>query len=73
MAPLTPGELIPEPGELELNAGRPVTTIGVANTGDRPVQVGSHFHFAEANAALQFDRVAACGHQARSGLLTIAT
>ena len=63
MAPLIPGELIPEPGELELNAGRPVTTIGVANTGDRPVQVGSHFHFAEANAALQFDRDAARGQR----------
>ena len=59
MAPLIPGEFIPEPGELELNAGRPVTTISVANGGDRPVQVGSHFHFAEANAALQFDRNAA--------------
>ena len=56
MAPLIPGELIPEPGELELNAGRPVTTLLVANTGDRPVQVGSHFHFFEANEALQFDR-----------------
>ena len=56
MAPLIPGELLPEPGELELNAGRPVTTLSVSNSGDRPVQVGSHFHFAEANAALQFDR-----------------
>ena len=59
MAPLIPGELLPEPGELELNAGRPVTTVSVSNSGDRPVQVGSHFHFAEANAALQFDRAAA--------------
>jgi urease subunit beta len=56
MPPLIPGELIPEPGELELNAGRPVTTVLVANTGDRPVQVGSHFHFFEANSALRFDR-----------------
>jgi len=56
MAPLIPGELIPEPGELELNAGRPVTSVLVANSGDRPVQVGSHFHFFEANEALQFDR-----------------
>ena len=48
MAPLIPGELLPEPGELELNAGRPVTTVSVSNSGDRPVQVGSHFHFAEA-------------------------
>ncbi|MCB4376785.1 MULTISPECIES: urease subunit beta [unclassified Synechococcus] len=63
MAPLIPGELLPEPGELELNAGRPVTTVSVSNSGDRPVQVGSHFHFAEANAALQFDRAAARGHR----------
>jgi urease subunit beta len=61
MTPLIPGELIPEPGELELNAGRPVTTLEVANSGDRPVQVGSHFHFYEANAALKFDRDAARG------------
>lgn len=63
MAPLIPGELLPEPGELELNAGRPVTTLNVSNSGDRPVQVGSHFHFAEANAALQFDRAAARGQR----------
>ena len=63
MAPLFPGELLPEPGELELNAGRPVTTLSVSNSGDRPVQVGSHFHFAEANAALQFDRAAARGQR----------
>jgi urease subunit beta len=63
MAPLIPGELLPEPGELELNAGRPVITVSVSNSGDRPVQVGSHFHFAEANAALQFDRTAARGHR----------
>jgi len=61
MPPLIPGELLPEPGTLELNAGRPVTTLTVANTGDRPVQVGSHFHFHEANGALQFDRDAALG------------
>jgi len=61
MPPLIPGELIPEPGEIELNAGRPVTTVQVANTGDRPVQVGSHFHFHEANGALEFDREAARG------------
>ena len=61
MSPLIPGELIPAAGELELNAGRPVTTLTVANTGDRPVQVGSHFHFHEANAALKFDRDAARG------------
>ena len=63
MATLIPGELLPEPGELELNAGRPVTTLSVSNSGDRPVQVGSHFHFAEANAALQFDRAAARGQR----------
>ena len=63
MAPLIPGELLPAPGELELNAGRPVTTLSVSNSGDRPVQVGSHFHFAEANAALQFDRAAARGQR----------
>jgi urease subunit beta len=60
---LIPGELIPEPGELELNAGRPVTTVLVANTGDRPVQVGSHFHFFEVNAALEFDREATRGQR----------
>ena len=63
MAPLIPGELFTEPGELELNAGRAVTTLSVSNSGDRPVQVGSHFHFAEANAALQFDRAAARGQR----------
>jgi urease subunit beta len=63
MAALIPGELIPEPGELELNSGRPVTTVLVANTGDRPVQVGSHFHFFEANAALQFEREATRGQR----------
>ena len=63
MNPLIPGELLCEPGEIELNAGRPTTTISVANSGDRPVQVGSHFHFAEANAALQFDRTAARGQR----------
>lgn len=61
MPPLIPGELIPEAGEIELNDGRPVTTLEVANTGDRPVQVGSHFHFHEANSALEFDREAARG------------
>jgi urease subunit beta len=61
MSPLIPGELIPEAGDLELNAGRPVTTLTVANTGDRPVQVGSHFHFHEANPALHFNREAARG------------
>jgi urease subunit beta len=63
MPPLIPGELLPEPGEIELNPGRPVTTVLVANTGDRPVQVGSHFHFHEANSALTFDRDAARGQR----------
>jgi len=63
MAGLIPGELIAEPGELELNSNRPVTTVLVANTGDRPVQVGSHFHFFEANAALHFDREATRGQR----------
>ncbi|MFN9989836.1 MAG: urease subunit beta [Cyanobacteriota bacterium] len=63
MPPLIPGELLSEPGSLELNAGRPVTTLTVANTGDRPVQVGSHFHFFETNGALLFDRKAAYGQR----------
>jgi urease subunit beta len=56
-----PGEVLVGDGPLELNAGAPVTTLLVVNGGDRPVQVGSHFHFAESNAALQFDRDAARG------------
>ena len=60
---MIPGELFPEPGSIELNAGRPVTLVTVANSGDRPVQVGSHFHFMEANAALLFDREAARGQR----------
>jgi urease subunit beta len=56
-----PGEIISGDGPVTLNAGRPVLELVVANTGDRPVQVGSHFHFAQANAALQFDRDAAWG------------
>jgi len=58
---MIPGEIIPESGEILLNAGRPSRTLSIANTGDRPVQVGSHYHFAETNAALNFDRVAALG------------
>lgn len=60
---MIPGEMFPAEGLLELNPGRPVTTLMVANTGDRPVQVGSHYHFAEANAALEFDRDAARGQR----------
>lgn len=55
------GEYLLEEGEIELNAGRPVTTLTVANTADRPIQVGSHFHFFEVNAGLHFDRTAAYG------------
>jgi urease subunit beta len=58
---MIPGELLVEPGELELNAGRERITLSVANTGDRPVQVGSHYHFFETNAALAFERDAARG------------
>ncbi|MET0102426.1 MAG: urease subunit gamma [Sedimenticola sp.] len=56
-----PGELIPMAGERELNAGRETVTLSVANTGDRPIQVGSHYHFAETNPALEFDREKARG------------
>src|SRR5471030_3147685 len=58
---MIPGEIIPAAGEIELNAGRPTITLTIANTGDRPIQVGSHFHFAETNDALTFDRTAARG------------
>ncbi|MEM9349390.1 MAG: urease subunit beta [Pseudomonadota bacterium] len=58
---MKPGEIIPSEGEIELNAGADVTVIMVANTGDRPVQVGSHYHFAETNTALDFDRQVAMG------------
>jgi len=55
------GGYIHPPGDIELNTGRPVTRLSVANTGDRPIQVGSHYHFAEANRALRFDRLVAYG------------
>ncbi|MDR1855226.1 MAG: urease subunit beta [Azoarcus sp.] len=58
---MIPGEILSEDGEIELNAGRPVTTLTVKNTGDRPIQVGSHFHFFEANDALEFERARARG------------
>ena len=58
---MKPGEIIPAGGDIELNAGRQSMTLTVSNTGDRPVQVGSHFHFAEANSGLEFDRDAAKG------------
>jgi len=60
---MIPGEILTAPGDIELNAGRPVLTVEVANTGDRPIQVGSHYHFYEANAALRFEREAARGHR----------
>jgi urease subunit beta len=58
---MIPGELFVVDGELELNGGRSTIALEVANTGDRPIQVGSHYHFAETNGALAFDRVAARG------------
>jgi urease subunit beta len=60
---MIPGEIIVADGDIELNAGLPRTEIEVANTGDRPIQVGSHYHFAETNAALRFDRAAARGQR----------
>ena len=61
MSNLIPGEIIPEQGEIELNLGKKVKIITVSNSGDRPVQVGSHYHFFEANKALIFDRECALG------------
>jgi urease subunit beta len=58
---MIPGEFFPADGDIELNAGQPVIVLAVANTGDRPIQVGSHYHFGETNAALAFDRQAAQG------------
>ena len=58
---MIPGEMLIEDGEIALNVGRKTVTLTVANSGDRPIQVGSHFHFYETNPALQFDRAAAYG------------
>ncbi len=58
---MIPGEIVTAAGEVELNAGRPTVELEVANTGDRPIQVGSHYHFFETNAALRFDRAQAKG------------
>ena len=58
---MIPGEIMPQSGTIELNAGRETLEIEVANTGDRPIQVGSHFHFYEVNSALKFDREATKG------------
>ena len=60
---MIPGQILVADGDIELNAGREAVTLAVANTGDRPIQVGSHYHFAEANPALDFDRAAARGHR----------
>ncbi len=60
---IIPGEVIPADGVIETLPGAPRTELAVTNTGDRPVQVGSHFHFAQANRALEFDRGAAHGHR----------
>jgi len=59
--PMIPGEMLVAPGEIEINTGRALIKVLVANTGDRPVQIGSHYHFAETNAALRFDRQRATG------------
>jgi urease subunit beta len=58
---MIPGEIFTADGDIELNAGQPTVTVEVSNTGDRPIQVGSHYHFAETNNALHFDRAAARG------------
>src|SRR3982751_3674440 len=58
---MIPGEIQTQPGDIELNAGRKTLTVKVSNTGDRPIQVGSHYHFFETNAALQFDRAVTRG------------
>ena len=60
---MIPGELMAEGGDIELNVGRNTVTLRVENSGDRPIQVGSHYHFAAANPALAFDRDAAWGHR----------
>ena len=66
---MIPGEIQTQPGEIEINAGRPTLRVSVANTGDRPIQVGSHYHFFETNAALAFDaeRPVATGSTSRPG------
>jgi urease subunit beta len=58
---MNPGEIFCEPGDIEINAGRTTVTVKVANTGDRPIQVGSHYHFFETNQALRFERAATKG------------
>jgi urease subunit beta len=60
---MIPGEIVPGDGPVVINAGRPELTLTVRNTGDRPIQIGSHYHFAEANPSLEFDRRASWGHR----------
>jgi urease subunit beta len=60
---MIPGEILPERGDIEINAGRPTVRLKVGNSGDRPIQVGSHYHFYETNSALQFDREKARGYR----------
>src|SRR5271168_123263 len=60
---MIPGALMPAPGDIELNAGRQTITLSVENTGDRPAQVGSHYHFFETNSSLRFDRASARGYR----------
>jgi urease subunit beta len=60
---MIPGEIFPAAGEIVLNQNRAAITLEIANTGDRPIQVGSHYHFAETNGALSFDRAAVIGHR----------
>lgn len=60
---MIPGEIIAEPGEVQLNVGREMLRVAVINNGDRPVQVGSHYHFAEVNNALEFDREQTIGYR----------
>jgi urease subunit beta len=60
---MIPGEVVAAPGDIELNSGRPTVTLEVANTGDRPIQVGSHYHFFETNPALRFERDKARGYR----------
>ena len=60
---MIPGEIQTQAGDIEINAGRPTLTVSVANTGDRPIQIGSHYHFFETNTALSFDREATRGYR----------
>jgi len=60
---MVPGEIVVAPGDIELNAGRKTVTVNVSNTGDRPVQIGSHYHFYEVNEALLFERETARGYR----------